>query len=181
MKGVSLKIVIVSLIAASVTGLNPGWAQPQDKKLEPFELDGTTWDIELTYFDAKNREKTENDTLKFADHKIISRGYKKKGYEPTNYSVKAVDESVTTFETMQIYNKETSFWKGGISEDKTLQGSLHVQDSEGNTKEYYLRGKLVSGTLRRKGEQALEPPPPPAPEAAPAQESLPASPAGKSQ
>jgi len=140
-------------------GVSTVFSQEKDKP-QPLELDGTKWDIELTYFDAKKRKKTENDTLIFADRKIISDEYKKKGYGPSNYSLNVSEDGTTSFGTMQIFKNETSFWKGKVSPEGMLQGSLHVQDSKGKTKEYYLKGKLISGNLRRKGEKAPEPPPP---------------------
>ncbi|OGX39747.1 MAG: hypothetical protein A3D87_01770 [Omnitrophica WOR_2 bacterium RIFCSPHIGHO2_02_FULL_50_17] len=178
--GRGLAIFLLAVLASQQFLPQESLAETATTKPQPFVLDGTTWDIELTYWTARGKKKTEKDTLVFSGRQVTSRDYERKGYGPTNYSVSVRGDGVTTFETMQIRKDETSFWKGEVSEDEMVQGSLHVQDSKGNMKEYYLKGKLVSGTLRRKGEKAPEPTPaPPGTVVPPIQESIPAPPVGE--
>lgn len=160
-------MLLGAALAFNQAFLHESPAQSDAAKPQPFVLDGTKWDMELTSWTAKGKKKTEKDTLIFSSRQITSWNHARKGYAPTHYAVSARGDGVTTFETMQIRKDETSFWKGEVSEDETLQGSLHVQDSKGNVKEYYFKGELVSGTLRRKGEKVPEPPPPLEPAAAP--------------
>lgn len=156
MKYNKIKLLCSSVTVAGMIWGGWVWAQPQSKPA-PFDLDGTKWDLEITYFDVKNKKKTDKDTLIFAEKKIISEGHKRKGYEPTNYSVTAREDGVTTFGTMQTSQNETSFWQGEVLEDETIRGSLYVQDSKGVTKEYYLKGNLSNGVLKRKDEKPSEP------------------------
>lgn len=150
-------MLVGCILTLSQVFLSESPAQTDVQKLQPFVLDGTQWSITLAYIDAKGKKQTRGDVLIFSNRKIISKWYEQKGYVPTNYSISARGDGVTTFGTMQIMKDMTSFWKGEIVEDGLLQGSLHVQDKEGNLKEYSVEGKLASGTLRRKGEKALEP------------------------
>lgn len=157
-----------------------GPAQMDTARPQPFVLDETTWHITLTSIDAKGKKKTQTDTLTFSKRKIVSLGYEQKGCAPTNYSVSVHGDGVTTFAAMQMMKEETLFWKGEVAEDASMQGSLHLQDKEGNMKEYSMEGKLASGTLRRKGEKVAEPAPVSSGTAVlPVSESIPASPAGK--
>lgn len=144
------------VMALTQVFLSESPAQTSPQKPQPFVLDGTKWTIVLTYVDAKGKKQTQTDALGFSNRKIISEGQGQKGYAPTNYSISARADGVTTFGTMQVMQDETSYWKGEISEDKTLQGSLHVQDKDGNLKEYSIEGRLSEGTLMRKGEKPPE-------------------------
>lgn len=170
----ALAIFLLTVLASHQFFLQESLAETAITKPQPFVLDGTKWDMELTSWTAKGKKKTEKDTLIFSGLQITSQNYDRKGYVPTNYSVSAREDGVTTFETMQIRKNEKSFWKGEVSEDEMVQGSLHVQDSQGDVKEHYFKGKLVSGTLRRKGEKPPEPAPAPSGTAGlPAPESIP--------
>ena len=120
-------------------------------KLVPMELNGTEWAIEFTVVNKKGEKSLEEDVLIFKDKKFISQGYEKMKYTPTNYSLSVSEEDVTSFGTMQIKDKETSFWKGEIRGEK-INGSVHVQrPSGGNTTRYY-KGELLTGDLKRKSK-----------------------------
>jgi len=80
--------------------------------------------------------------LIFEEKKFISKNFEKMGYIPTNYSLSVKEDGTTTFGTMQIKGKETTFWKGGVKGD-TVNGNAHVQSDKGSTKDYYFTGKLV--------------------------------------
>jgi hypothetical protein len=130
-------------------------------KLMPMELNGTEWAIEMTSFTKKGEKKVNEDTLIFKNKQFISKAYDKKGYEPTNYSLTVSVDDVTSFGTMQLKDKETSFWKGTVTGEK-IDGSLHIQYPEGENETRYYKGELSSGTLKRRGARVsrkpVEPP-----------------------
>ncbi len=154
--------------------LKESLAETTAAKPRPFELDGTKWDIELTSWTDKGKKKTRKDTLIFSSRQVVSKGYEHKGRAPTRYSASARGDGVTTFATMQTGTDETLFWKAEIYEDKTINGSLHVQSKDGKVMEYFLSGKLAEGVLQRKGEKTPDPLLSFEPLTAPAQESAPA-------
>lgn len=128
----------------------------------PMELDETQWEAEMVYVTEKGQKETSTDTLVFKDKKFISTEFEDKGYSPTNYSLTAEEDGTTKFGTMQVKDKETSFWKGEVKEN-ALTGSVHTQFPNGKTKTVYFTGKLVSGILKPKVEPKPVPPPPPTP------------------
>ncbi len=140
--GKGLAIFLLAVLASHQFFLQESLAETATTKPQPFILDETTWNIALTHIDAKGKKKTQTDALMFSDRKIISRGYEQKGCAPTNYSVSARGDGVTTFAAMQMMKDETLFWKGEVSEDEMVQGSLHVQDSKGNVKEHYFKREI---------------------------------------
>ncbi|MCK5014094.1 MAG: hypothetical protein KAS66_09765 [Candidatus Omnitrophica bacterium] len=133
-------------------------------ELMPMELDGTEWAIEMTSITKKGEKEVDEDMLIFKNKQFISKAYDKKGYEPTNYSLTVRTEDVTSFGTMQIKDKETSFWKGAVTGEK-IDGSLHIQYPEGKNETRYYKGELSSGTLKRREDptvrKSVEPPAPP--------------------
>lgn len=137
-------------------------AQEEEEKV-PFELDNTKWEVEMVSMTEKGKKDVSMDTLIFMDNQFISEDFEKKGYDPTNYSLTVEDSGATKFGTMQVKNKETSFWKGEVSGDR-IDGSVHTRFSNDKTRKAYFSGKLIEGVLRRVGEEP--PPPPPAPEPA---------------
>ncbi|MCK5260464.1 MAG: hypothetical protein KAJ70_05325 [Candidatus Omnitrophica bacterium] len=122
----------------------------EEAELMPMELDGTMWDVEMTFTNKKGKKETSQDTLIFEDKTLISEVYKKEGHTPTNYSVSVKSNGVTKYGTMNVHEGKKYFWNGQVLEDKTMRGNFSVLDSEGGTKEYYFKGKLSSGVLKRK-------------------------------
>jgi len=154
---ISSCFVLTMFIAANPI---PVFAQEKNA-LVPMDLDETEWAVEVVSVNKKGKKVTTEDTLIFENKQFTSEYYKKKGYDPTNYSLTVSEDDVTSFGTMQIKGKETSFWKGQVTKDQ-ISGSIHVQRSSGNNVTYYYTGELLSGTLVRKGESktATQPPPP---------------------
>ena len=154
-------ITLGCLLLAVAFSVQPALAAEKEA-LMPMALDGTQWAIEVTSVNKKGTKETAADALIFEDEKFISEAYQKKGYEPTNYSLTVDEEDVTNFGTMQIKDKETTFWKGKVSGDK-ISGSIHVQNPSGNNVTRYYKGTLSEGTLVRKSKAKpvkLPPPPP---------------------
>jgi len=150
-------IVFIGLIGcflmAAVICVQPVSAQDKQEKAElvPMELDGTEWAIKFTIVNENGEKEYQEDQLIFKGKKFISELYEKKGYQPTNYSLSVSERDVTSFGTMQIKDKETSFWKGEVV-DENISGSLHVQYPEGGNETKYYKGTLSGGTLKRRGE-----------------------------
>jgi hypothetical protein len=151
-------ILTVTVIAGCLMlAMMPALSQAQEKpKLMPMLLDGTEWEVEVISENKKGEAVTDKDTLLFKDQKFISTSYQKKGYTPSNYSLIVSEDDVTSFGTMQLKDKETSFWKGDVTGD-TINGSLHVQYPDGTNETKYYSGKLTVGTLTRKTEEAETP------------------------
>ncbi|MBN1869863.1 MAG: hypothetical protein JW847_04725 [Candidatus Omnitrophica bacterium] len=124
--------------------------EAEEPRLMPIELDGTEWVVEVTSINKKGEKVTEEDTLMFKNKQFVSKLYEKEGHQPTNYSLTVSKEDVTNFGTMQIKDKETSFWKGRVV-GEVINGSLHIQyEKEGENETKYFKGNLSSGTLKRK-------------------------------
>lgn len=157
-------MLVFSLFVLPATILvNPDLICAQEDKLMPMELDGTEWNVTMTYVTTKGKKDISEDKLIFDDKKFISESFEKKGYDPTNFSLTLQEDGSTRFGTMQIKGKDTSFWKG-ILKDGTINGSVHTQFSGGqSTKTTYFKGTLITGELKRKVEKPTPPPPPPAP------------------
>jgi hypothetical protein len=144
-------MIVAFLMAAIAFSAQPVMAADQ-AELVPMELDGTTWAIKTIVSVGKNGEKvTEEDTLLFKDKKFLSANYETKGYTATNYSLTVSEDDVTSFGTMQIKDKETTFWKGEIADGK-INGSIHVQYPSGKNETRYFTGELSNGALNRKDE-----------------------------
>ena len=133
------------------------------KELIPMDLDATEWDVAMVYVSENGKKETSEDKLLFNEKKFVSQAYEKKGYASTNYSLMAQPDGTTQFGTMQVKGKETVFWKGTVR-DEMIDGSVHVQFSNGDHKTTYFNGKLTKGALVLLGQKKPEPTPPaPAP------------------
>lgn len=154
-------ILAFSLFALPVTILsNPDPILAKDAKIMPLELDGTEWEVTMTFVTKKGKKKTSEDKLIFSDKKFISENFDKKGYDPTNYSATVQDDGTTKFGTMQIKGKDISFWKG-VVKNNAIDGSVHTQFSGGeSTRTTYFKGTLITGELKRKAEKPTPPPVP---------------------
>ena len=127
-------------------------AADDEASLMPMELDGTQWVIEITPVNKKSVKNTEKDTLIFKDKKFTSKAYNKKGYALTSYSLSVSEEGTTSFGTMQIKDKETSFWKGEVN-GKKIDGLIHIQHPSGENIAYEYKGMLSKGELKRKDKK----------------------------
>jgi len=142
---------------------DPAHVWAEEEKLMPMELEGTEWSVTMTYVTPKGKKEVSEDKLIFTNKKFISEGFESKGYDPTNYSLILQEDGSTQFGTMQIKGKDTSFWKGVLSDD-IIDGSVHTQFNEGkSTRTTYFKGNLITGELKRRAERPMAPPPAPAP------------------
>jgi hypothetical protein len=149
------KIILWCQVLTASIFLQSGLVSAQEKpKLLPLELNRTTWAVDIVYVDQSGAKDTQQDTLVFEDGQFYSESFKKKGYEPTNYSVTVTEDDATNFGTMQNMEEESAFWDGRVV-GEVIGGSLHVLSNNGkNKKEYYFKGKLASGVLERKDPTA---------------------------
>lgn len=131
----------------------------ENVNLEPMELDGTKWKVEMVYVTKKGKKDVSRDILIFSDNKFISKNFEKKKYSPTNYSMTLEEDGTTKFGTMQIKDKETLFWKG-VVKGHTIDGSVHTQFSSESSRTTYFTGKLISGVLKSKSKTNPKPPAP---------------------
>lgn len=151
------KTIVCCLILTTGIFIQSGVTRAQEKpKLMPLELNGTRWAVDIVYVDQGGAQDTQQDTLIFEDGQFYSEGFKKKGYEPTNYSLTVTEDDATNFGTMQNMDEESAFWDGRVV-GEVIGGSLHIVSDNGknkNKKEYYFKGRLVSGVLERKDPTA---------------------------
>lgn len=163
-----LKLLIFGAVCCSMallSGIPDSAAQEAvQEELIPLDLDETEWDVTMVYVSEKGEKESSEDKLLFSDKKFISQNYKDNDYASTNYSATAQTDGSTKFGTMQVKGKETSFWKGMVR-DGVIDGSVHVQFSNGKNKTTYFNGKLTTGVLVPLGQKKPEPIPP-APEPA---------------
>ena len=152
----TLLLVLAGFFTASCALAVLPWqvSAQEAEKPAPLELDGTTWAIEKTMIDKSGKEGSKSsDTLKFEKKQFYSETYRKKGYEPTNYSSSVSGDGSTTFGTMQNKEDETVYWEGRIKDEK-INGSIYVfsKTSKGSSikEEAYFNGELTGGTLKRK-------------------------------
>ena len=130
----------------------------EEAELMPMELDGTMWDVEMTFTNKNGKKETSQDTLIFEDKTLISEVYKKEGHTPTNYSVSVKSNGVTKYGTMNVHEGKRYFWNGQVLEDKTMRGNFSILGAEGDAKECFFKGTLSSGTLKRKDPKPAVPP-----------------------
>lgn len=100
------------------------------------EINQTQWSIETKLMSGKG--KAEKDILNFSDNKVSSKNMEAKGYAPTNYSVRILEDNETyTWETMQISEKEgVAFWRGDIGSDEVMRGVVSIRDKKNNVTDY---------------------------------------------
>ena len=151
-KEILLVMAILGLAILPVASVHLGSVYAQEgieegvKEEEPLEFDNTEWEVNMVYVTEKGKKESSVDKLIFKDRKFISESFEKKGYDPTNYSLILEEDGTTKFGTMQIKDKETSFWKGVVHEG-AIDGSVHTQIPKGSPKTVYFTGKLITGTL----------------------------------
>lgn len=129
----------------------------EEAELMPMELDGTTWDVEMSFTNPSGKKETSQDILIFEDKMFSSEVYGKKGHAPTNYSISINKSGLTKYGTMTVHEGNKYFWNGRVFDDNTIRGNFSILSPEGDTKEYHFKGKLSSGTLKRKEPKPVEP------------------------
>ena len=152
----SVWIVLGCLMLTTVFSVQPKLAVAEEKtETMPLDLDGSKWAIEVTVVEKSDKKSTNSDILVFEDNQFFSETFRKEGYEPTNYSVSLKGDGSTKFGTMQNKDKKTVYWEGWIKAE-VINGSIYVYSKKGRVKsiekEYYFKGKLSSGTLKRKSK-----------------------------
>ncbi len=106
------------------------------------ELNGTSWDIEIRSQSGKGGL-SGPDQLVFQDGRFSSKNASKLGFPPTNYTltVHEDEKNPTTWETMQISEKEgIAFWRGEWQKD-TMSGVITRQLKKGNEDYYFSSSK----------------------------------------
>lgn len=100
------------------------------------EINQTQWSIEIKPMSGKG--KAEKDVLSFSDNKVSSKSMEARGYAPTNYSVRILEDNETyTWETMQISEKEgVAFWRGDIGSDGVMRGVVSIRDKKNNVTDF---------------------------------------------
>jgi hypothetical protein len=138
------------MVAAAGLGRQAVFAQEQEE-LTPLELNGTQWEITIAPISEK-KEKAREATLQFETKNFSAQGFGS-DYEPTNYTLGIREDGTTTFQTMQTKAKETTIWQGEV-QGNMIQGTVGVNPSKGNVKNYVFAGKLTGGVLKPKMEDA---------------------------
>jgi len=100
------------------------------------DLNGTSWTVEVKPMVGK--AKAEKDVISFTDGKVSSKNMEAKGFEPTNFSMRLLEDNETyTWETMQVSEKAGSaFWRGDIGSDGVMRGVLSIRDKKNKTADY---------------------------------------------
>ncbi|MBI3602451.1 MAG: hypothetical protein HY209_06115 [Candidatus Omnitrophica bacterium] len=99
------------------------------------DLNNTEWAVEVKPMNGKGQ--AEKDTLTFTDGKVVSKNMGQKGYSPTNYSVRLLDDETFTWETMQTSEKDgVAFWRGDIGPDGIMRGVISKRDKKNNGNDF---------------------------------------------
>lgn len=120
-----------------VTAAPGGQAGAVDKKKA--ELNGTEWTVTMTSAGAmaKGKAKGSEDVITFSDGKVGSKNLKNDGFEPSNFSVRFLDDGTTVWETMQSSEKAgLAFWRGDIGPDGIMRGVLSKRDKAEKTTDF---------------------------------------------
>lgn len=118
----------------------------QEEKPEPLALNNTIWGIQLTHTAADGKKTISTDKLIFEDDKFNSEGFKDKDYVDSNYTLSALEDGATVFETMQTKDDGKVFWRGEIR-GKGIRGIISVHPDKGAPKDYSFVGGLNKGEL----------------------------------
>lgn len=143
-------LICLCLVAVAGLGRQTVFAQEQEE-LKPLELNGTQWEVTVAPISEK-MEKAKEATLQFEVENFSAQGFGS-DYEPTNYTLGIREDGTTTFQTMQTKAKETTIWQGEV-QGNVIQGTVGINPSKGNVKNYVFAGKLTSGVLKPKMEDA---------------------------
>lgn len=100
------------------------------------EIDNLEWGIQLSPLSGKGKK--FSDTVVFKDGTVSFKEFGKKGFSPSNFSLKIQEDDVAVWETMQTAEKAgVAFWRGEISPDiQTMRGVLSYRIDD-KTKEDY--------------------------------------------
>ena len=154
---------------------------PQEKLLEEVraKLDGTTWSLELRPFEGSEGGKKKNpqDAVTFHGTTVASERLSKRGYGPSNYSLKVNDDGTATWETMQTKEGTgVAFWRGEV-QGETMRGVLSQQPTGGATENFSFSGKQTAQATPKEDAAPVQPAPAsPTPEAAPPSQPVVAAP-----
>jgi len=119
-----------------------------EDKLEPGELEGTEWELELTLISTNgSQHKFQTDRIRFKNGKVISSNLVSSGYRASNYTVTVKRDGTIAWETIQTNKKQdTAYWYGEW-EGKTMKGILTLRSTKGNPQNF----SFVSQQCKRKG------------------------------
>lgn len=105
-------------------------------------LENSIWEIELVERTTAAKKISVKDNLKFSSQRVTSDFLEKKGFGPTNYSVRVKSNKVI-WETMQTSEKSgIAFLRGDLMPDgKSMRGVLSWHVNEKNKKDYMFISK----------------------------------------
>ncbi len=124
-------------------------------------INGTVWTIKLRRTGegkVSKKENKENDILRFENYKVQLEGFKKDGFEATNYTVrlKGRENEIVIWETMQTSeDKGVAFCRGEIRDGK-MRGVISWHISDKNKKEYSFISTEKDETIQS-SEEVKEP------------------------
>jgi len=141
-------VVLFFLIFTAVIGAVMAIAaisSPEEKKLTLKEaremINGSVWEIELKETATGKKQNESKDTLRFTENRIVSDMMKAKGFAPTSFTVRIKEPDRVIWETMQTSEKKgTAFWRGELSNGRTMTGVLSWHIKKNKVRDYYFTG-----------------------------------------
>jgi hypothetical protein len=100
------------------------------------EIDNVEWKIQLVPLAGKGKAVPE--TVVFKKGQVAFDEFSKKGFNPSNFSLKIQEDNVIVWETMQSAEKSgVIFWRGEITPDmQKMRGVLSYQVNEKKKEDY---------------------------------------------
>jgi len=100
------------------------------------EIDNIVWKIQLAPLSGKGNGFSE--TVVFKNGQVSFSEFGKKGFTPSNFSVKVQDDKIIVWETMQSSEKSgVVFWRGEITQDvQKMRGVVSYQISDKKKEDY---------------------------------------------
>jgi len=100
------------------------------------EINNIEWEIELVPLSGKG--KTLSETVVFKNMQVSFVEFGKKGFTPSNFSLKVQDDKILVWETMQTSEKSgVVFWRGEITPDlQKMRGVVSYQISDKKKEDY---------------------------------------------
>ena len=122
------------------------------------ELNGSSWELTLKST-SDPKAKPIQDTFTFQDDKVTSKGYEKKGFASTNYTVSVSPDPATdmaVWETMKTGSDGVVFIRGEWLKD-SMQGNVTEQLDEGKkVNEYYFNSDARKAIAKSSKKEETE-------------------------
>jgi hypothetical protein len=113
------------------------------------EIDNIEWELQLVPLAGKGKALSE--TAIFKDRQVSFVEFGKKGFNPSNFSLKIQEDDIIVWETMQTAEKSgVIFWRGEINPDlQKMRGVISHQISDKKKEDYSFVSTSRKSTVKQ--------------------------------